>query len=220
MSRQFISINQSDKMNNWGSSAIYAIMILFSLIIVGAVAADIIDGTSGTSVDQDLAQMTAETIDKYSTYIDVDFKVGKFFKIDGSQRIKRIALQITPLFSTDIDLNQMSMQLLSRDTLKILNYTGMVKKYSGGSLFDDSIWDNITESNFGFLVINDIDDSMIDFDLINENSDRSYLVFKLSDGMALEKYDSLYVSILPGNGLTRSISLKAPMPIKPLVVFE
>jgi archaellin len=112
------------------------------------------------------------------------------------------------------------MQLLSRDTLKILNYTGMVKKYSGGSLFDDSIWDNITESNFGFLVINDIDDSMIDFDLINENSDRSYLVFKLSDGMALEKYDSLYVSILPGNGLTRSISLKAPMPIKPLVVFE
>jgi len=207
-------------MNNWGSSAIYAIMILFSLIIAGVVAADIIDGTSGTSVDQDLAQMTAETIDKYSTYIDVDFKVGKFYEIDGSQRIKRIAIQITPLFSTDIDLNQMTMQLLSRDNLQILNYTGIVKKYSSGSLFDDSIWDNITESNFGFLVINDIDDSMIDFDLINENSDRSYLIFKLSDGMALEKYDSLYVSILPGNGLTRSINLKAPMPIKPLIVFE
>jgi len=207
-------------MNNWGSSAIYAIMILFSLIIAGVVAADIIDGTSGPSVDQDLAQMTAETIDKYSTYIDVDFKVGKFYEIDGSQRIKRIAIQITPLFSTDIDLNQMTMQLLSRDNLQILNYTGIVKKYSSGSLFDDSIWDNITESNFGFLVINDIDDSMIDFDLINENSDRSYLIFKLSDGMALEKYDSLYVSILPGNGLTRSINLKAPMPIKPLIVFE
>jgi archaellin len=207
-------------MNNWGSSAIYAIMILSSVIVVGAVAANIIDGTSGTSVDQDLAQMTADTIDKYSTYIDIDFKVGKFYKIDGSQKITRIALQMTSLFSTEIDLNQMGVQLLSKDTLQILNYTGIVKKYSSGSLFDDLIWNNITENSYGFLVINDMDDSMIDFDLINENSDRAYLIFKLSDKMALKKYDNLYVSILPGNGITRLIRLKAPMPIKPLVVFE
>jgi archaellin len=207
-------------MNNWGSSAIYAIMILFSVIVVSAVAADIIDGTTGASVDQDLAQMTAETIDKYSTYLDVDFKIGKFIKIDGTPKINMIALQITSLFTTEIDLNQLTVQLLSRETLEILDFDGVVKEYDGGPLFENQIWDNITENNFGFLVINDMDKSMVNFNLINENSDRSYLVFKLSENMALKKYDSLYVSLLPGNGITRSVRLKAPMPIKSLVVFE
>ena len=207
-------------MNKWGSSGIYAIMILFGIILVSVVAADIIDDTGGSTIEQDLTQMTTEAIDKYSTYIDIDFKIGKFYQIDGLQKIRKIALQISPLFSKDIDLTQLTVQLLSKETVELLNFSGAARYYNGGALFENPIWYNISENNFGFLVINDMDGSIVNYNHINENSDRAYLIFKLSDNNALLKYDSLYVTVFPGSGISRSITLKAPMPIKPVVVFE
>ena len=207
-------------MNNWGSAGIYAIMILFGIILVSIVAAEVINDGGGATIEQDISKMTDETIDKYSTYLDIDFKVGKFYQIEGEQKIKRIALQISPLFSTDIDLTELTVQLLDKDTIEILNFNGVAKYYAGGSVFDNPIWNNITANNFGFLVINDRDKSIIDFNTINENSDRAYLVFKLSNNMALSKYDSLYVTVIPGTGISRSISLEAPMPIKQVVIFD
>lgn len=215
-----IYTKKSDNMNNWGSSGIYAIMILFGIILVSVVAAEVINDSGGTTIEQDFSQMTDEAIDKYSTYIDIDFKVGKFYQIEGVQKIKRIALQISPLFSTDIDLTELTVQLLDKDTLEILNFSGVAKYYAGGSVFDNSIWNNVTVNNFGFLVINDRDKSIIDFNIINENSDRAYLLIKLSDNMALSKYDSLYVTVIPGTGISRSITLEAPMPIKSVVIFD
>jgi archaellin len=207
-------------MNNWGSSGIYAIMILFGIILVSVVAAEVINDSGGTTIEQDISQMTDEAIDRYSTYIDINFKVGKFYQIEGVQKIKRIALQISPLFSTDIDLTELTIQLLDKDTLEILNFCGVAKYYSGGSVFENPIWNNITINNFGFLVINDRDKSIIDFNIINENSDRAYLLLELSENMALSKYNSVYVTVIPGTGISRSITLEAPMPIKPVVVFD
>jgi archaellin len=207
-------------MNNWGSSGIYAILILVGIILVSVVAAEVINDNGGTTINRDLSKMTDEAIDKYSTYIDIDFKVGKFYQVEGVQKIKRIALQISPLFSTNIDLTELTLQILNKDSLEIMNFKGDIKYYSGGSVFDNPIWNNITVNNFGLLVINDRDNSIIDFNIINDNSDRAFLVFKLSNNMAIPKYDSLYVTLIPGTGISRSITLEAPMPMKPVVIFD
>ncbi len=207
-------------MNNWGSSAIYAMIILIGIMLVSVVAAEIINNTEGLTLEQDLSKITTETIEKYSTYMDIDFKVGKFYQIDGIQKIKKIALQISPLFSTNIDITQLNVQILNKESLKLLYFDGVVEFYNGGSLFENSNWYNITEKNFGLLVINDLDKSIVDQNVINENSDRAYLIFELSDDIALSKYDSLYVTLFPGSGLSKSVILKAPMPIKPVVIFE
>ena len=207
-------------MNNWGSSAIYAMIIIIGILLVSAIAAGIISETGETNIEQDLTNITNEIIDKYSTYIDIDCKLGKFYNIDGIQKIKKIALQISPLFSCEIDISQLTVQILNKEIVKLLNFNGVVEYYNGGSLFENSNWNDITEDNFGFLVINDLDESIFNYNVINENSDRAYLIFKLSEDIALSKYDSLYVSIFLGNGISRSITLKAPLPIKSIAVFE
>ena len=67
-------------MENWGSSSIYAVIIILGILLVSVVAADLINGTATTTIEQDLTQMTNEAIEKYSSYMDVDFKVGKFYQ--------------------------------------------------------------------------------------------------------------------------------------------
>lgn len=207
-------------MNNWGSTALYAVILLCGIVLVSVVAAEIINDTAGTTTEEDFNQMIDETIQEYSTYLDIDFKIGKYLDINGIQKVRKIALQISPLYSTDIDLTQLTIQLLNKDTVKLLNFSGVAEYYNGGSLFENINWDNITDENFGFLVTNDRDGSIVDFHHFNENSDRVYLIFRLSDDIALLKYDNLYVSIFPGTGITRTINLKAPMPIKSVVVFD
>jgi archaellin len=88
------------------------------------------------------------------------------------------------------------------------------------SLFDHPIWNNINGGNFGFISIVDIDKSLINYVTFNDCSDNAYVVFRLPDFMTLSKYEKIVVTLFPSTGISKTIELKAPLPIEPVVSFE
>ena len=208
-------------MNNWGSNSISAMVILIVVMLVAITAASVITGeTSSTTTDPDIDQMASEIIDQISTNLWIDREMGKYYDIDGVQKIEKIALKISPLVSVDVDITQLSIQINTGESVIILSYCGNSAKWSPHPLFEHPLWSNINGSNFGFLTISDYDNSITDFNTINDYSDNAYVVFKLPIDIALVKGDKITVTLFPSTGITKTTMLKAPMPMASVVSFE
>jgi len=61
---------------------------------------------------------------------------------------------------------------------------------------------------------------LVNYDTFNDCSDNAYLVFKLPEEISFGKHEKLFITLFPSTGITRTITLKAPIPIKPVVTFE
>jgi len=208
-------------MNNWGSNSISAMVILIVVMLVAITAASVITGeTSSATTDPDIDQMASEIIDQISTNLWIDEEMGKYYDISGVQKIEKIALKISPLVSVDVDFTQLNIQINNGESVRILSYCGNSAKWSPHPLFEHPLWNNINGSNFGFLTISDSDNSITDFNTINDYSDNAYVVFKLPTDMALAKGDKITVMLFPSTGITKTTTLKAPMPMTSVVSFE
>ena len=208
-------------MGNWRNTGITTIILLTILLLVGLTVASVITGenTQYTN-EQNYDQMTEEVINEISTYIQIKDQKGKYYNINGTQKIEKIALLISPLVSQDIDVTQLTIQLDNGEKVKILSFDGNASKIDSNTLFNHPIWKNLTVNNFGFISIVDLDNSLIDHNTINDYSDNIYVVFKLPNDMTLEKRDKLIVTLFPSTGITRTTLLEAPLPIHPIVTFE
>jgi len=208
-------------MSNWRNTGITTIILLTILLLVGLTVASVITGenTQYTN-EQNYDQMTEEVINEISTYIQIKDQKGKYYNINGTQKIEKIALLISPLVSQDIDVTQLTIQLDNGEKVKILSFDGNASKIDSNTLFNHPIWKNLTGNNFGFISIVDLDNSLIDHNAINDYSDNIYVVFKLPNDMTLEKRDKLIVTLFPSTGITRTTLLEAPLPIHPIVTFE
>ncbi|RLF31597.1 MAG: hypothetical protein DRM98_05340 [Thermoplasmata archaeon] len=208
-------------MSNWRNTGITTIILLTILLLVGLTVASVITGenTQYTN-EQNYDQMTEEVINEISTYIQIKDQKGKYYNINGTQKIEKIALLISPLVSQDIDVTQLTIQLDNGEKVKILSFDGNASKIDSNTLFNHPIWKNLTGNNFGFISIVDLDNSLIDHNTINDYSDNIYVVFKLPNDMTLEKRDKLIVTLFPSTGITRTTLLEAPLPIHPIVTFE
>ena len=196
-----------------------ALILLVSSLLIGLTVASVMsEGTSGDT-GGDIDQMTGEIIDEISTYIQIRDQKGKFYEVDGVQKIEKIALLISPLVTQDIDVSQLTIQLSNGETVRMLTY-GDAEYIGSNSLFEHPIWNNMTGGNFGFISIIDIDESLVDYNTINDYSDNAYVIFRLPPDMALAKHDKIIVTLFPSTGTTRVIELEAPMPMSSVVTFE
>jgi len=211
--------------NDGGSVGISTLIILIATILIGATAASVmISETNGSSPEDDLAeiadQVVDESLDEITTYIDIRERYGKFYGAPGQLKIEKIALSIRSFISKTIDISNISISLNNGEMIKTLTYSEESKLIGSNSVFEHPIWDNITVNLFGLIVTRDIDNSLIDFHAITQSSDSAYLIIKLPEDMALSKGESIIVNIIPANGIIRSIELKAPMPIKRVIIFD
>ena len=196
-------------------------ILIVSLLLIGITVADVITSeTTGSISEQDIEQMTQETIEELSTYILIKDQIGKYREIDGELKIEKIALWITPLITQEIDVKQLTIKLNNGESVIFLTYSNNSVVLGKFSLFEHSIWDNINCSNFGFISIVDMDESLADYDSFNDCSDNAYVVFKLPESMTLSKHEKIIVTLFPSTGITRTIELKAPLPIKSVVTFD
>lgn len=196
-------------------------ILIISLILIGMTVASVISSETTDSIsEQDLEEMTQETIDEISTYILIKDKIGKFKEINGEQRIEKIALLITPLISQEIDISQITIQLNNGENVLFLKYSNNSVDLGKYSLFEHFIWNNLDGSNFGCISIIDLDSSLVDHDTFNDCSDNAYVVFRLPDSMALSKHEKIIITLFPSTGITRVLELKAPLPIKSIVTFD
>ena len=93
-------------------------------------------------------------------------------------------------------------------------------KLESNSIFNHPIWEKINGNNFGFISILDLDDSLINFDSINDYTDNAYLVFRLPENMRMVKHDKLIVTLFPSTGITRITILEAPLAMQSIVNFD
>lgn len=208
-------------MSNWRNTGITTIILLIVILLIAmTVTSTITQETTETTTEQNYDQMVDETIDEISTYIQIRDQKGKFSDLNGEKKIGKIALLISPLVSQDIDLTGLMIQLDNGETVRMLNYVGFSSNLESASLFQQTIWDSLTGDNFGFITICDLDNSITEYDLINDYSDNTYIVFKLPGDMTLAKHDKIMVTLFPSTGITRATILKAPMPIKSVITFE
>jgi len=197
------------------------VILMISLMLIGVTVASVLTGqTTGTTTEQDYEQILNEAVDEISTYITIKDQKGQFNLINGEQRIDKIALWISPLVSQEIDVSQLTIQLDNGKDVMFLTYIGNAEDMLTNSLFNHPIWNNMNGSNFGFISVVDLDESLVDFNLINDYSDNAYVVFQLPNDMALLKYEKITVTLFPSTGITRTIILKAPMPMSSVITFE
>ena len=213
------------KTDDGGSVGVTMILVLVASVLIGATAASVIMGEAdGTSPEDDLAefaeQILDETIDEITTYIQIPERYGKYYGEPRQQKIEKIALEIKSLVSKTIDLSNLTIKLYNGDMILTLFYSGNSEFIGPNSLFEHPLWNTLTEHDFGFIVTHDNDNSIVEYDAITENTDRAYLVIHLPDSMTMQKGETLTVKIVPTAGIIRSIELKAPLPIKSVVIFE
>ena len=197
---------------------IAAILLLMFLLIAAASASVIITDTEVTSED-DLNRITNEIVDELCSYLQIKQIIGKYQLIQGGQRINKIAILVKPFVSQNIDISHMTVTLCDEEQYTILFYNGTVGSIRSYSLFEHPLWDSLTNGTFGFLSTIDDDNSIINSNLINKNTDMAFLIIKLPDASAMVKDDSLEVTILPSPGIGRTATLEAPLPIKNIVTL-
>ena len=208
-------------MGNFRTTGITTLILLIVTMVILTSIASIITGedTGATTTEQDYDQMVDDVVNEISTYISIKDTKGKFYGTPGNQKIQKIALLISPMVTQEIDFSQLTVQIDNGEIVNILYYKDS-EKIGTNHLFEHNIWDNLDGSNFSLISISDYDSSISDFDLLNDNSDNAYLIIKLPQSFYMEKYDVLKVTLFPSTGITRTIILKAPMPMTNVITFD
>ena len=205
-------------MDTKGASGVATGILLLSFILIGATAASVILGDAGeTTYEENYEEMLEEALDEISTYIQIKDVMGKYYTVEEDQHIQKIAILIKPLFSIDIDASMLMIKLNNGEQIRMLYYNSNAEFISSNSLFEHPLWDTMTDTDFGFIVILDTDLSIIEFDTINDNTDITYIILKLPPDYEMEKGDSLEITLFPSTGITKIINLEAPLPIKQVV---
>jgi len=202
-------------MNKWGSTGITSIILLISFLLIGTTISSVITSGTGGTTEEDIDEMINGILDEITTYIQIKDQIGKYYLDNGVQKIKKIAILVKPLISQDIDISQLTIKLCNGYDVKILNYSGKAQFIGTNSLFEHPIWDDITDNSYGFIVTLDSDRSLVDYNILNE--DMAYIVIRLSEGFSMVNGETMTITLFPSSGITRTTTIEAPLPIKPVV---
>ena len=145
--------------------------------------------------------------------------MGKYYPVGEELHIKKIAVLIKPLFSVDMDVSEIMIKLCNGEQIKMLYYGEQAEFIHSNSLFEHPRWDNIKDENFNFIVVLDKDKSLVDYNTINDNTDMAYITIKLSEDFTMTKGDTMTITFFLSKGITRTITVKAPLPIKQIVTL-
>jgi archaellin len=205
-------------MNNQGGMGIFTAIILVSFLLIAATVTSVMTGENSENFTIiDIEKMVNDAAIETSTYIQIKDTMGKFESIDNKQRIQKIAILIKPLFSIDVDVSDLIIKLSNEKVIKLLQNGKQPQFINSNTLFEHTIWTNMNSNIFNFIVVLDKDKSLLNYNIINDNTDTAYIILKLSDDFAMKKGDSMTITLFPSRGVTRTISLEAPMPMNTIV---
>ena len=145
-----------------GAIGIGAMIVFIAMVLVAGIAASVLIQTSG-KLEMQAMKSGQETIAEVSSGVAVFDVVGKV-----NTDIRYLAITVRPRAGApDIDLNE-TIIILSDGTKKcVLAYDGWADGYhynssvdtDDGQLFGTGSWDNLTDEEFGIIVLQDADGS-------------------------------------------------------------
>ncbi len=205
--------------NNNGAISVLPITLLISSFIIASTVGTVLFEETKANNEINYEQMVDETLGEISTYIQIKGVLGKYNDYDDVKYIDKIAILVSPLISTDLDLSEMFVEINNGGQLNIFKNSGLTNKNLSHNLFENPIWNKIDETSYGFIAINDRDNS-IDGDILNKNTDIAYMIFKLTNDLKITKGDILDIKFLLPSGIIRCFSIEAPMPMKNVVYLD
>lgn len=198
------------------SIGISSVILLVAILLIAATVGSVITETSQEVSEEDINILVEDAVKEITSYIQIKNILGKYYAFENTYTLQKIMILITPLFHVDYDLSTLVIQLQTKDMVTNLYYTqqAVVPK---GDLFADSNWNQEKENVFNCLISLDTDDSVKQYNILNDPTDMVYLTIDLPQSMYLYKGDSMKISLIAGTGILRSISIKAPVPINKIV---
>ncbi|MCK5111929.1 MAG: hypothetical protein KAQ84_00155 [Thermoplasmatales archaeon] len=203
-------------MNNNGATGIVAAIMLGGIILIAGAAASVMMGNTNEGLEE-YEQILNEALDEISNYIQIKDIVGKYYSMEREKRIQKIAILVKPLFSIDVDTSEFIIKLTNGEQIKMLYNNGQTEYIHSNSLFEHPLWNDMRESEFSFIAILDKDRSLIDYNIINDNTDMAYIIIKLPEEFTMKKGDTMTITLFPSTGVTRTTTVKAPLPLQSIV---
>jgi len=198
------------------------IILLISLLLIGVTTASVIIGnsqSSGSLSEDDLNTMINDIVNDVSTYIKISEVYGKYYETDHGFRIQRIGIPIKLLYTSELDLSQLTIELNDGNQLMILHFNDQAASIQSRSLFDHGLWSTVNDSNFSILVVNDDDQSINNYHTFNKNTDNGFLVIRLSPSLEMKNGDELTITLVPSLGSQRTVHTIAPLPTNTLAII-
>ncbi len=201
-------------------------LVSFTMLIIAIIAATIIvssatlyEDTQTTEeiTEEDLQEMIETVYDDVSSYMNIDDIIGKFHRVQQDRLIKQIAIQIHPQFSTNIKLSELMIELSNGNQIIFLYPNGYCADISNETLFNHGLWGDLGNSSFGILSIFDEDNSMKQSHLINQHSDRLFIIFNVPPSLKLQRGDTIKINLYPSTGVKKELDIKIPFSVDPVL---
>jgi len=160
-----------------GSIGIGAMIVFIAMVLVAGIAASVLIQTS-TRLESQAMASGSETIEEVASGIAVFDIVGSI--VSASSDIRYLAITVRPRAgSPDIDLNHTGI-LFSDGTDKCLlryDYAAAAHYQDDvtGDLFATDTWNDLTDEEFGILILEDADDSLSQFTPVINKGDKVVL---------------------------------------------
>jgi len=210
-------ISKKLKEENVGSIGIGAMIVFIAMVLVAGIAASVLIQTS-TKLETQALATGSETIEEVSGGIAV-------FDIEGRKNtdLQRIAITVRARAgSPDIDLNH-TVIMLSDGTQKcLLTYHGHASAThynstvdADGQLFGTGTWTDLTDEQFGIIVLEDADNSCLRFTPVINKGDKVVLMV-LAGGATgcfsgeIGERTNVFGKVIPEQGSPGIISFTTP----------
>jgi len=197
-----------------GLTFIVVILFIVSLFLITVTASTIINTNTSVS-SEDINQYVEDTINEITRYIQIKQIYGAF-TTHKPYSLSKIAIMISPLYSNDIDISNLMIQIQTHDSLSIYTYSDQVIALENNDVFTHPIWNQLTNRSFGIISMIDKDKSLIHHHVLSDASDLGVLTIPIEDGI-IQKGDDVTICILSGDSIQKTISFKTPLPINKIV---
>jgi archaellin len=195
------------------------ILSLLMMIIITTTVTSLINQENNTITDQNLDEMISNIYNDISTYVQIEHIYGKYCQTEHGRMITQIALQIKPYFSTEIPLDGIIIQIIGKQDVQTLYYSGNASTIMSHSLFNHPEWNHTNSTQFSIISIFDLDSSIEQNNLINDYTDRAYILIHLNEDQCISHTDHLELNVLFESGVNQNLNLQAPFSTHDIIQF-
>ena len=195
------------------------LLFVFIMILVTTTVTSIVNQENDEITEENFEEMLSTIYKDVSTYVQIEHIYGKYCQTEHGRMITQIALQIKPFFSTEISLEKLIIEIVDQRDVHMRYYSGSASSIFPYSLFDHPEWINATSTDFSMISIFDLDSSITQYNLINEYSDRAYILLRLNDDQWINPSEHIEMNLLFDFGVNRYLNLQAPFSTKDVVQF-
>ncbi len=202
--------------NDHASIGIGSLIIFIAMIVSAGVAASVVFQTMN-SMQQQALQTSQDTIKDISTGISVSYVSGYV----SNNTITQICFFVKTTAGSDaVDLGETRLQISNGETMPILSYdnTSFSSSVSNG-LFQTLNMTNLTNTEFGIVVIRDLDSSCSSsYPVINDNDMVGLLVNTTSCFNGISSRTSVSGKIVPEQGMSAVFGFTTPSAFTDIII--